>query len=121
MADKSPTPVKEKENRKSRVCAKCSARLGSGDTHELCYRCLPPNHVVNDYKACEKCMALNPKSRLVRRKAVQYFLQHGAWPSPAKSSSSKVASPQRDKSPEPEVAPPVPDPEDPPEFITGDV
>ena len=70
-------------------------------------------------------MALNPKSCLVRRKAVQYFLQHGVWPLPAKS--TKIPSPQKERSNEPDVAPSSAtephesNPEEPHATVSGDI
>ena len=53
-------------------------RLGKNDTHDLCLRCLGPDH---DVRACEVCKKFHSRTRNQRAMAVAAFKRTGRWPS----------------------------------------
>ena len=97
-------------------CKSCKARLGHGDEHEKCYKCLSFNHVVRGKAECALCAKLGESTLYKRKQKVIHFQETGVWlsekdlaklkESPAKAAAGKVASQKPSSSRKSDSVPP---------------
>ena len=75
MSDKSRSKTEKKS---VKFCQNCNSRLGKGDPHELCLRCLPQDHIFHP-EECELCKQMSAQSRSRRKLSYKTYLETGLW------------------------------------------